>query len=208
MKSINNSLAILLVFVFLGACKKETIAPTTSTPVAVISSFQGGFFSYKIGERQFDLNQIQEKSETNPNQGSTCLGGGGNPFTSCTNKDASSFANYDTQGKVIMIRQDDAQIPAFRLELSGLLKLETTALPYTLENAKLTMIDAKNALLIGDGQTTTVAKTYLGENEAIQVTITSWKDEVAEGTFSGTVKSTDGYQKEVKNGLFKMRLFK
>lgn len=197
---------ILLFLSFSGAvffgCQKET---SLSDSVSANSQpYVKTVLRFAAGDKTFELSSVRQETGYGTNSG--CAGNGcGN---SIADEYEAGWTTFATGNILTIIRQDDAGRPAFRLSLSGNIDLKSGALPANVANARIILNDFNGTLIqpTDDPAYSTGALSFEGNQDAVQLTVTSRSGNVVEGTFGGTLKMANGSPLEIHNGTFTAQL--
>ena len=200
-------LTLFILSIISFGCQKESTLPnelsnTTQQYVKTVVRFT-------IGENSYELSSVRQETinQTGNGCGGNCCGGG--DCSDLANKDYTEDWTRFSAGNILsVIRQDDAKSPAFRLSLNGLIDLKNTAFPAGVANAHIELNDFNGAFVQpnDDPAYSTGALFFVGNQDAVNMTINSRNGNVVEGTFDGILKMANGSTLEIRDGTFTAQL--
>lgn len=196
---------IFLPIALLGAaffgCQKETSLTDTT---AVSQPYVVTVIQFTTGGNTFEMSAVRQ--ETTGEINNSCAGAGcGNS----TVKDiADDWTTYSAGNLISITRQDNALNPAYRMSLYGTIDLQSNSFPMEVANARIALNDFNGTLIqpSDDPAYSAGALSFEGNQDAVQLTITSRTGNVVEGTFGGVLKMVNGSAVEIQNGSFKAQL--
>ena len=201
MKNGKIFLPLALMGVAFFGCQKET--PLTDT-AAASQPYVVTVIQFTTGGNAFEMSAVRQ--ETSGEINNNCAGAGcGN----ATVKDiADDWTTYSAGNLVSITRQDDAFNPAYRMSLLGTIDLQSNSFPMKVANARIALHDFNGTLIQpGDDPAYSAgALSFEGNQDAVQMTVTSRTGNVVEGTFGGLLKMVNGSAIEIQNGSFKAQL--
>ncbi|HRI58241.1 MAG TPA: hypothetical protein PK228_00890 [Saprospiraceae bacterium] len=188
----------------LFGCQKES---SLSDLAANSQPYVMSVIKFSVGEKTYELSAVREETVYD-NNNNNCAGAG------CGNSTAKDFSdNWTTYsasaGNLMSVtRQDDTGKPAYRLTLSGIVDLRSTAFPANVANARITLNDFNGALIQpnDDPAYSTGTLFFQGSQDAVHLTVTSRTGNVVEGTFGGILKMANGSALEIHDGTFTAQL--
>lgn len=205
----NSKIVLSLAFLsaILFGCQKESTL--TSELNSTSQPYVKTVIRFTIGENSYEMSSVRE--ETINQTGNGCGAGccGGNSCNDLTNNDyTADWTRFSGGNLLTVIRQDDARDPAFRLSLLGTIDLNGSSYPANIANASITLNDFNGAFIqpTDDPAYSTGALTFEGDQDAVNLTITTRNGNVVEGVFSGILKMANGSTLEIRDGTFTAQL--
>jgi hypothetical protein len=86
--------------------------------------------------------------------------------------------------------------------------LDQIKLPYQVPEINLQLIDLSNLTANACQFCPVDSLNYTSRNASIAATITEKKDDIIIGNFEGTISAATGKEKTVKNGAFRIKVFR
>ena len=201
MKFFTYAASGLFLFSFLLlSCQKDNASSSveyTDAPPIITS------LAFTINGESFQLEDIRN-SDVGMDDCDLLVQNSNNVDNNC-----SSWNQYYTgTQRLTVARQDDGDLPTVRLAFGGLVDLEAEVFPVPVKDAMLSLRDLGRVIIPvnDDEELGTGAIVLQSDDLAPQITITSRKGYIIEGSFSGQVLTTTGIPVDIEDGIFTARL--